>query len=143
MFDMHGDTTTSHKARETHLARAGWLLPAVLLHLLAWLIVFGYLNFYVPRLRVTFEDYGVHLPQAAKAVIGVSSLVVEYGLPMAFLALLLVIGVDGLIVFLTRSRVVRSTLLFLFLIPPIGWLASCHFAMSQALAPIVEKLREG
>lgn len=143
MHDMDEDDTTSTDARESKLSRAAWLLPAVLLHLLAWLIVFGYLNVYVPRLKAIFADYGVDLPQAAMAVIQISDLVVECWPVMAILMVLVVIGVDCLIVLLTRSRAVRATLLLLFLIPPIGWLVSCHVAVSRALAPIADKLHEG
>lgn len=140
---MDADCTTSTDAPETHLARGAWLLPAVLLHLLGWLTAFGYLYFLVPRQRAIFEDFGVAVPQAAMAVIRLSAFVGVYWPVIAVLVAGVVIGVDCLIVFLTRSRMVRVTLLLLFLVPPISWLVSCHFTMSQALAPLVEQLHKG
>jgi type II secretory pathway component PulF len=143
MHGMDPDSTISTDARETHLARAAWLLAAVLLHLLAWLVAWGYLYFLVPRQRAIFEDFGVAAPQSAMAVIRLSGFVGVYWPAIAMLVAAAVIGVDCLIVVLTRSRVVRVTLLLLFLVPPIGWLVSCHLPMSQALAPLAEQLREG
>jgi type II secretory pathway component PulF len=143
MHGMDPDSAISTDARETHLARAAWLLAAVLVHMLAWLVAWGYLYFLIPRQRVIFEDFGVAPPQAAMAVIRLSGFVGVYWPVMAVLVAIIVIGVDYLIVLLTRSRAVRVTLLLVFLVPPIGWLVSCHFAMSQALAPLMEQLHEG
>jgi type II secretory pathway component PulF len=143
MHGMDAESTHSTDAPETRLARAAWLLAAVLFHVLAWLVAFGYLYFLVPRQRAIFEDFGVAAPQAAMAVIRLSGLVGVYWPALAMLVAVVVIGVDCLIVLLTRSRVVRVTLLLLFLVPPIGWLVSCHLTMSQALAPLAEQLREG
>jgi hypothetical protein len=77
------------------------------------------------------------------AVIRLSGFVGVYWPAIAVLVVIIVIGVDCLIVFLTRSRVVRVSLLLLFLVPPVGWLVSCHVAMSQALAPLVEQSQKG
>lgn len=143
MHGMDAESTTFTDARETHLARAAWLLAAVLLHLLAWLVAWGYLYFLIPRQRAIFEDFGVAPPQAAMAVIRLSGFVGVYWPVMAVLVAIIVIGVDCLIVLLTRSRVVRISLLLLFLVPPVGWLVSRHVAMSQALAPLVEQSQKG
>jgi type II secretory pathway component PulF len=143
MHVMDAESTTSTDAPETHLARATWLLPAVLLHLLAWLMAWGYLYFLVPQQRAMFEDFGIAAPEAAMAVIRLSGFVGVYWPVIAVLVAVVVIGVDCVIVFLTRSRVARVTLLLLFLVPPIGWLVSCHLTMSQAIAPLVELLHEG
>jgi type II secretory pathway component PulF len=143
MHGMDPDSTTSTDAPETRLARAVWLLSAVLLHLLAWFVAWGYLYSLIPRQRAMFEDFGVAAPEAAMAVIRLSGFVGVYWPAIAMLVAVVVIGVDCLIVLLTHSRVVRVTLLLLFLVPPIGWLVSCHLTMSQALAPLAEQLREG
>ncbi len=143
MHGMDAHTTPSIGTRESHVSRGAWLFPAVLFHLLAWLVAFGYLCFYVPRLRAVFEDVGVSLPQTAMAIIRLSGFVGVYWPVVAVFVAVVVIGVDSLIVFLTRSRTVRTMLLVMFLIPPIAWYVSCYVTMSQALAAIGDKLPYG
>jgi len=131
-------TTSAAEVQPSCVAKAIWLVPAVLLHLLAWLVAFGYVYFLVPRYEARLNDYGAPVSQDTLLVISVSDLLYEVWPVAVVTVVVFVIGVDCLIVFLTQSRAVRTTLLLLFLILPIAWYVSCYVTMSHALAPLTE-----
>lgn len=120
---------------------AAWLCTSAGIHLLLWGVVFWFLCAHVPRQKATFDDFGLPVSAATVTVLRASDLAKGSFYLAAPLVAATVFGIDYLIVSLLRSPVLRTTLIALLVIPPIGLVTWWNLVLLRELSGLMEKLR--
>jgi len=101
------------------------LVYPIVLAVLAGLVLTFLLTYFIPRFSAIFSEFGSALPWLTRAIVAVSNVVVRYGLVIAVVAALTVLGLRRLMASDAGRRVVERLVLKL---PAVGRVVS-HFAL--------------
>ena len=118
---------------------AGTVIAAILVAV-PWLVLFVQLLFIVPRMKKTFDEYGLQLPQLTKTILGISNSVNHFwwvAIPSGLAVLVLMVAGIAWLRHGLRYRALLLTAMMLF---P---LVTVNVIVAYALFLPTMKLTEG